>query len=85
MAASREDFLSSLGALFKECERLGLAFIGVTSGALHRQVGGYPGNHRMPVCCSVMRSVMRAGDSIVAKPPKGDGATLLIHYSLPRP
>lgn len=85
MAATRNDFVAALETLLVEADRLGLSFIGVTAGALHRRVGGYPGNdHRMPVCCDVMRSAMHTGDSIVAQPPKGDGASLLIHYSLPR-
>lgn len=85
MAATREDFVSALETVFVECERLGLTFLGITAGALHRRVGGYPGHdHRMPACCDVMRSAMHASDSIVAQPPKGDGANLLIHYSLPR-
>ena len=84
MAAVREDFSAALNAVFAEAERLGLTFIGITAGALHRRVGGYPGeDHRMPVCCDVMRGAMRNDDSIVAQPPKGYGASLLIHYSLP--
>ena len=72
MAATRKDFVAALEAVFAESERLGLSFVGITAGALHRRVGGYPGSdHRMPVCCDVMRSVMGAGDSIVAQPPKG--------------
>lgn len=86
MAATRPDFAAALADLFAEAERLGLSYVGLTAGALHRRVGGYPGNdHRMPMCCDVMRGVMAATDSIVAQPPKGDGANLLIHYSLPRP
>ena len=85
MAATRDDFQSRLEVIFSEAERLGLSFIGITSKALHQQVGGYPGkDHRMPVCCEVMRSVMEANDEIVAQPPSGDGATVLIRYSLPR-
>jgi hypothetical protein len=38
----------------------------INSGQLHREVGGYPGqNHRMPICCAVMRSEMSAGDAIL--------------------
>jgi 5-methylcytosine-specific restriction protein A len=59
--------------------------ITIKSGDLHRRVGGYPShNHRMPVCCHVMRANMRSGDQILAAPPKGDGATLVIRYRLPR-
>jgi hypothetical protein len=86
MASTREDFIRSLEEVFAESERLGLSFVGLTAKALHQRAGGYPGkDHRMPVCCDVMRSVMTAHDSIVEQPPKGDGASLLIHYTLPRP
>ena len=35
----------------------------IQAGKLHRIVGGYPGqNHRMPMCCSIMRSRMQEGD-----------------------
>ena len=85
MAPSREEFARELEGIFSEGEALGLAFIGVTAKALHRRVGGYPGrNHRMPVCCDTMRAAMCTDDRIVRQPPKGDGASLLIHYVLPR-
>jgi 5-methylcytosine-specific restriction protein A len=58
----------------------------VTAGDLHRSVGGYPGqHHRMPVCCRAMRSALTQEDTILAQPPKGDGATLAISYRIPRP
>lgn len=56
-------------------------FIELTSGDIHRQLGDYPGkNHHMPVCCSVMRSLMKNGDAIIHSPLKGNGATLKIRY-----
>lgn len=85
MAATSDDFRSALQDVFAEAELIGLSFIGITAGALHRRVGGYPSDdHRMPVCCRVMRAEMTATDSIVEQPPSGDGASLLIHYSIPR-
>jgi len=39
----------------------------------------------MPVCCNVMLSEMSNEDVIVSKPPKGQGASLVIRYKLPRP
>jgi 5-methylcytosine-specific restriction protein A len=59
----------------------------MSAGDLHRRVGDYPGNdHRMPVCCGVMRDAMDedVGDAIVSSPPSGDGASLLVRYVLPR-
>ncbi len=79
------DFRSVLDAKLASAQSRGLASLVVKSGDLHREVGGYPGpNHRMPVCCEVMRQRMQAGDRILEQPPKGNGATLKIQYQLPR-
>ena len=57
----------------------------VKSGDLHRQVGGYSSKtHRLTTCCQVMRNAMLPGDHILAAPPRGNGATLLVRYRLPR-
>lgn len=86
MPATREDFTRALAGVFTEAERLDVSFIGLTAGALHRRVGGYPGDdHRMPACCRAMREAMSEGDAIIHQPPRGDGASLLIRYSIPRP
>jgi len=63
----------------------GKPYVEVKSGELHSEVGSYPGsNHRMPVCCDVMRRNMKEGDEILQQPPKGKGANLVIRYKLPR-
>ena len=83
---TREDFRRELFALFNQAEKDGKTDCIVTSGELHRLVGGYPGtNHRMPVCCSVMNEYYNPQtDSIVYSPPGWAGATLSIRYALPR-
>jgi 5-methylcytosine-specific restriction protein A len=81
MAPTATDFEQALNTLFATAWRQGLTHVDVEAGQLHRQVGGYPGTaHRMPVCCAVMRRVMRPGDRILQEPPKGDGATVRIRY-----
>lgn len=57
-------------------------YIDVTSGDVHRAVGGYPGeNHRMKSCCEAMRKCMRGDDEILPDgPEKGNGATLTVRY-----
>lgn len=42
-------------------------------------------NHRMPLCCQVMKDAMRAGEVVRQTLPSGQGATLVILYKLPRP
>jgi len=61
------------------------SFVDVTSGELYRMVGGRTGrDYRMATCCNVMTKSMHPGDTILAQPPKGKGATLKIRYILPR-
>jgi transcriptional regulator with XRE-family HTH domain len=85
MAPARQHFEDALEAILAVATREGRAHLDVKSGDLHRRVGGYPGAaHRMPVCCAVMEARMIQGDRILAAPPKGRGATLLIRYNLPR-
>ncbi|MBI4202121.1 MAG: DUF2442 domain-containing protein [Chloroflexi bacterium] len=80
-----EDFRKALRTKLSEASEKGTPFLDVNSGALHRELGGYPGpHHQMPTCCNVMRQEMRDGDLIVEEPPKGRGANLTIRYKLPR-
>jgi hypothetical protein len=77
-----DTFRKALRALFDEVKG---DFVDVTSGDLYRMVGGRTGrDHRMATCCSVMISLKRPGDTVLAQPPKGKGATLTIRYVLPR-
>ena len=80
MPPNAEDFQKELDKIFTQ-----LPFIDIRSGDLHKKVGDYPGtNHRMRVCCEVMRKNMKQGDIILKQPPKGNGANLIIRYKLPR-
>jgi type II secretory pathway pseudopilin PulG len=80
-----KDFQSEFDSIFASAQQGGKSFIEVKSGDLHRSVGGYPGpNHRMPLCCGVMKRNMKPGDQIVQQPPSGQGATLIIRFKLPR-
>jgi hypothetical protein len=86
MAARREDFDRKLETIFRDAEDRELESIEIRASDLHRAVGGYPDrDHRMPICCEAMRRAMAPTDIIVAAPPKGDGASLLIRYDIPRP
>ena len=83
--STADEFRTELARRFAEVEKRGLSQIRISSGEIHRAVGGYPGpDHRMPVCCSVMETELRAGDVIESAPPKGNGASLTIRYGLPR-
>jgi len=79
------DFWFQLFRLLSAASDIGEKSVVVQAGELHRRVGCYPGpNHRMPVCCQVMRDEMQPGDVILEEPPKGSGARLTVRYQLPR-
>jgi hypothetical protein len=53
----------------------------LNAGDIHTSLGQCPGhNHRIPLCCKVMRSLMTQNDEIINEPPKGEGASLTIKY-----
>lgn len=81
-----DEFRKALQGNFAEAERRGASQIEVTSGDLHREVGGYPArSHRMRECCRIMREAMHAEtDSVRSEPDSGQGASLTIRYKLPR-
>lgn len=82
---STGDFAAELERMLRDARTEGLASLVVTSGELHRRVGGYPGpDHRMPACCSAMKARCRGLDRIIVGPPSGHGATLKIEYNLQR-
>ena len=82
---SPKDFQEELDKLIRAGVKQGLSSIDISSGELHRKAGGYPAkNHRMPICCHVMRQYMNSNDTVISEPPKGAGATLVIRYVLPR-
>lgn len=85
MPATADDFRDALGAWLREAEGERRRFLELSAGDLHRCVGDYPGPaHRMPVSCRVMRECMRADDTEIGAPPKGNGASLTVRYQLPR-
>ena len=85
MAKTASDFRSELGRLLTEGQRLGFVAVDINAGQLHRVVGDYPGkDHRMPVCCDVMRRTMTPADEIVFQPTRGKGPRLTVRYRLPR-
>ena len=81
MIVNAETFRNELKKMLIEAKDQGEKYIDVKSGDLHRQVGDYPGkNHKMPSCCSVMKSAMKTNDEILESPPSGKGASLVIRY-----
>jgi hypothetical protein len=65
---TRQDFKLELHRIMNEAIHQGKATADMNAGDLHKRVGGYPGkNHRMPVCCGVMRGSLApdVGDVIL--------------------
>jgi hypothetical protein len=84
---TREDFKMELHRLMNEAVHQGKEAAEINAGELHRRVGDYPvANHRMPICCGVMRAALAldAGDVVLEEPSSGQGASLTIRYVLPR-
>ena len=80
-----DDSQKELDGIFSFAKEKRLTAIIIKSGELHRLVGGYPGtNHRMPICCNVMRKNMLNGDEVLSEPRSGEGASLTIKYQFPR-
>ena len=85
MLPDKADFQRVLDSILREMDDKHKSEYIVTSADVHRMAGGYPGpDHRMSLCCSVMRENMRPGDKIISEPPGGVGATFSIRYKLPR-
>jgi 5-methylcytosine-specific restriction protein A len=83
MSPTAWDFQNRLMAILNGARKSGQSYVDVESANLHKEVGGYPNlNDRMPVCCEVMRRLMRAGDSVVKEPTSEQGATLIIRYTV---
>lgn len=82
---TKDEFAKAIAAKLRAAELRSAGHLELNAGELHRELGGYPGAvHQMPSCCDALYEVHRAGDTILAKPPKGKGATLTIRYKLPR-
>ncbi|MBB6714796.1 HNH endonuclease [Clostridium gasigenes] len=83
MSIKADGFRKEIEKLIIEAKDIGCEYIDITSGDVHRSIGGYPSSsHAMPVCCDVMYSMKKVGDEIINQPPKGKGATLTIRYKL---
>ena len=86
--ATAKEFRQVLFDAMSQTERKGSAFLEITAGELHQRAGGYPGrNHRMPMCCRVMKTYLSEawGDCLLDESLTGQGPDLRIRYKIPRP
>jgi hypothetical protein len=83
MPPSAWEFQNRLTAILNSARRSGMPYDDVESGHLHKQAGGYSNsNERMPVCCEVMKRMMRRGDSVVKELTTRRNTTLVVRYML---
>lgn len=82
MTSAVPDFQNHLNDILLSAQNKGFQFVDVKSGDLLKRVGAH--NHRMLLCCSIMKNNMKTGDIILHEPPSGQGASLIIRYKLPR-
>ena len=83
MAAIAWDYRNQLTVILNTAKQSGESFIDVESGNLHDRVGGHQNsNHKLAICCDVMRRMMRPGDSILMEPTNGDAGNLRVRYIL---
>jgi len=75
------DFEKELSNMLYEANQQGLSYIDVSSRDLHIRVGHYPGpDHRMPVCCAIMRKKMEPDDIVLKEPPSGQGVIVIRYF-----
>ena len=80
-----KQFRATLTKALAAAEKEGFSAVDVRAENLHKKLGGYTGtDHRMPICCEVMRQAMKPKDKVVDSPPGGQGANLTVRYRLPR-
>jgi transcriptional regulator with XRE-family HTH domain len=79
-----DNFRSEIQQRLTAARNAGLASLELSSGEIHRGVGGYPGtNHRMPECCRALRDVAHSFKAeLLSEPPKGLGASLRFKFVL---
>jgi len=75
------DFEKELSNMLYEANQQDISHIDVSSRDLHVRVGNYPGpDHRMPVCCDIMRKKMGPDDVVLKEPPSGQGVIVIRYF-----
>jgi hypothetical protein len=83
MSPTAWEFQNRLMAILNSARQSGKPYIDVEADHLHKQVAGYPNSHpRMPVCCEVMKKMMRAGDLVLKESESKQDAKLVIRYNV---
>ena len=83
MTPTAWDFRNKLLAILNGAKHSGKSYVDLESGNLYAQTGGDPNSKpRMSMCRDIMTRMMRPGDLILDESRNGDGATILIRYSL---
>jgi hypothetical protein len=82
---NREAIQRALDEIFRQAEKQRKISVRVSSIDLHLRVGGYPRvNHRLNLCCQVMRDNLNGGGKIIGQTLDPDSGWLEIVYDIPR-
>ena len=83
MTPTAWDFRNKLLAILNEAKHSGKPYLDLESSSLYSDMGGDPNSKpRMTICHDIMTRMMRPGDRVLSESRNGDGATLLVRYSL---
>jgi hypothetical protein len=83
MTPTAWDFRNKLLAILNEAKYSGKPYLDLESDSLYSRMGGDPNSKpKMSICHDIMTRMMRPGDRILSESRNGDGATILIRYSL---
>ena len=82
MIPTTKDSENEIIKMQNDAREKGLERLQINALELHKKVGYYPNNHRMPVICQAMYNLMTRRDEIIYSPPKGKGTRLTILYHL---
>ena len=83
MTATAWDVRNKLLAILNGARHSGKPYVDLESGSLYAETGGDANSkRRMSICHDVMTRMMRPGDVVLNESRNGEGATILIRYSL---
>ena len=86
MTPTAWDVRNKLLAILNVVRHSGKPYLDLESGSLYAETGGDANSkRRMSICHDVMTRMMRPGDVVLNESRNGEGATILIRYSLQNP
>ena len=82
MPPNNQDIKRCVEGILEIAKNNNLTSIVVSAKDIHKIIGDYPGNHRIPMVCDVMRKTMPETYEELPNNLKKDGASFKIRYHL---